>query len=82
MMEPVDLAELRQKLRRRRLACDAIGKVGSGLKFRHVLGIRIAIPDARIESLFSAKLPSLRCSLSISLCSNVRAVSGYCWLLA
>jgi len=29
MMKPVDLAELRQKLRRSRLACDAIGKVGS-----------------------------------------------------
>jgi hypothetical protein len=78
MMEPVDLAKLRQKLRRSRLACDAIGKVGSGPKFKHVLGIRLAIPAARIESLRSAKLPSLRCSSSMSLCPNIRAVSGYC----
>jgi len=78
MMDPVDLAELRQKLRHSRLACDAIGKVGSGPKFRHVLGIRLAIPAARIGSLRSAKLPSLRCYSNMSLCPHVRAVSDYC----
>jgi len=78
MMKPVDFAELRQKLLCSRLACDAIRKVGSGPKFKHVLGIRLAIPATRIESLRSAKLPSLRYSLSMSLCPNVRAVSGYC----
>ena len=36
---------------------DQVTKVGSGLTFRYVLYIRLAIPAARIEALRSAKLP-------------------------
>ena len=58
-----------------------VRKVGAGPTFRHVLCIRLAIPAARIEFLRSAKLSSLRCYSSMSLCPIARAVSGYCWLL-
>ena len=53
----------------------------AGLTFRQVLCIRLAIPAVRIEYPRSAKLLSLRRALSLSLCPNVSAVSGYCSLL-